>query len=100
MPNEKYSSISFCSENYKEYNQYTSRDEVDESAMYDDIKSFIRLAIKNDYQMKIWCDGLTVIIEYNHRDGSLSGVDLEWIGEDEYVERYVATSPDAEESNL
>ena len=86
---KKYSDISFCTENYKESNPDMPYEEtINEYEMISDISDFIRLCIKNGYQMKIWYDGMTVVIEYNYQDESLSGVSLEWVGENEYVETY------------
>ena len=82
----KYNTISFCETDYTEYNDYSHKNEVNHTEMYEDILSFIRIAIKNGYQMRIWNDGLTTVIEYNYADENMSGVSLEWLGEDEYVE--------------
>ena len=82
----KYSTITFCTENYKEYNDDTGIEDVNYFEYYRDISEFIRIAIKNGFQMKVWSDELTVVIEYNYKDESLSGVSLEWLGEDEYIE--------------
>ena len=85
---EKYNTISFCRESYKEYYETLGRKEINEAKLFDDITAFIKVAINNGYQMKIWDDGLTIVIEYNHQDEGLSGVTLEWLGENEYVETY------------
>ena len=81
----KFNVISFCRETYKERCGYS--EEINEIKMFDDIASFIQVALKNGYQMRIWDDGMTVVIEYNCQDESLGGVSLEWVGEDEYVEK-------------
>ena len=83
MSKKKYESIAFCESTYEGYNEYLGRNVVDYDEMYSDISSFIRMAIKNGYQMKIWYDGLTVSIEYEYQDESMSGVCLEWLNEDE-----------------
>ena len=85
---QKYETICFCEENYKEHYSYSDRKEVNETRMYEDITDFIRIAIKNGYQMKIGYDGMTVIIEYNYADEGMAGASLEWLGENEYVGNY------------
>lgn len=76
--NNKYNEISFCTEDYREHNK-------NEYEMFNDITDFVRIAIQNGYQMKIWFDGMTVCIEYNYQDTSMSGVSLCWLDEDEYI---------------
>lgn len=83
MESSKYNSITFCRGAYK-----NDKGELDEYKMYDDITSFIRIAINNNYQMKIIDDSYTIIIEYNYADPELQSASLEWIGENEYVARY------------
>ena len=85
---DTHSVICFCEENYKQYYDYSHKKEVNETAMWDDIKEFMRVAVKNGYQMKVSFDGLTVIIEYDYVDGSMSGASLVWLGENEYVGSY------------
>lgn len=82
---KKYNEFNFCREDYTEYNDYLRKDVVDEDAMFEDIKALVRVALKNDYQMKIWDDGMTITVEYEARDPALSEVSLEWIGVDEEV---------------
>lgn len=79
--NKKYETFSFCRGDYTE----PGSNEVNEYRLYEDINEFVKLAIKNCYQMKIYDDSYTIIVEYNYFDESLSGVSLEWLGEDEYV---------------
>lgn len=50
--------------------------------------TFIRIAVRNGYQCRIWHDGLTLVIEYNYQDEGMSGTSLQWVGENEYVEKY------------
>lgn len=85
MSDKKYERMCFCEESYKKYYDYSKKKEVDESSMWDDIKDFMRIAVKNGYQMRVTFDGMTVIIDYNYQDQSMSGASLEWIGDDEYV---------------
>ena len=75
----KHSTITFCREDYRE------NGEVNEYAMFSDICEFIRIAIRNGYQMRVCFDGMTVIVEFNLQNAGLSGVTLEWVGDDEYV---------------
>ena len=56
--------------------------------MWNDIKEFIRIAVKNRYQLKISANEFTVTIEYDYQDESLSGKSLEWLDEDEYIGKY------------
>ena len=88
---QKFNAISFFRADYEVPNQYPlpgHRPEIDEAKLMNDIRDFIRIAMRNGYQMKIWYDGLTVCIEYNYQDESLSGVSLNWLGENEYVDTY------------
>ena len=64
-----------------------------------DISDFTRIAIKNGYQMKVWSDECTIVIEYNYKDESLSGVSLEWLNENEYIERIERDNTDGKDSN-
>ncbi len=81
----KFNRFTFCPDDYKERNENTQEEYVNEYAMYEDIKSFIRLAVKNGYQCRVWHDSYTICIDYNYQDESLSSVSLEWLGEHEYI---------------
>lgn len=85
MSQNKYSSFCFCRDDYMEKNETLGKEEVNEYVMYEDIKEFIRLAIRNGYQCRVRFDGYTVVIDYNYQDESLSGVSLEWLNEHEYI---------------
>lgn len=78
----KYNTFTFCISDYLDEN-----DEENEFLMYSDIMKFIQLAFKNGYQMKLWYDGMTVVIEYDYQDACLGGSSLEWLSNDEYVAR-------------
>ena len=82
----KYNTISFCQEDYREYNTYSNKQEINESALWEDIATFLRIATKNGYQFKIWYDGTTIVVEYNYRDPEMGDSTLEWVGADEYIE--------------
>ena len=84
----KFNAISFCKESYKDFYDCLGKESLNETKLFEDIAAFIKVAIQNGYQMKIWNDGLTIVIEYNHQDESLSGASLEWLGENEYVMIY------------
>lgn len=86
---KEYSKFTFCTEDYKRpsFNNPHEK-EVDETEMFEDIGSFIRMLIKNGYQMKISYDGMTVIIEYAYQDEGLSGIRLEWLNSNEYISSY------------
>lgn len=77
----KYSCISFCLPEYEE------RGETEDDRSRD-ISDVLRILLKNGYQCRIWDDGMTICVEYNHLDESMSGVSLEWLGEDEYIGNY------------
>lgn len=85
---EKFNTISFCRDDYKEYYDCLGKEEVNCDKMFDDIKEFIRIALRNGYQMRIWDDGLTIVVEFNYQDENMSGVGLEWLNENEYVASY------------
>ena len=93
----KYNTISFCREDYKKTDtENFSKTYVDEDEMYKDIGDFIRIAIKNGYHLVVHFDGLTIMVEYNYQDLSLSGgVSIEWLGDDEYIERYETDGKDS-----
>lgn len=86
--NGKFNTISFCRDDYKNMKKFRMPGEeilIDEDLMLNDIRDFVRIAMKNGYQMRIWDDGLTVSIEYNYFDESISGVSLEWLDENDAV---------------
>ena len=96
----KYNTISFCRNDYiKPDPENFSKTYIDEFDMYRDISDFMRIAIKNGYQMKVWSDELTIVIEYNYKDVGLSGVSLEWLDENEYIERIERDNTDGKDSN-
>lgn len=85
---KRYNSFSFCRNDYEDENLTTGKKEVNEYMMYEDIKDFLRIAIKNGYQCRIWDDGLTVVVEYDYLDRDLADSSLEWLSQDEYVESF------------
>ena len=85
MREYKYNSFSFCRDNYLKHSDCLRKDCVDYDSLYKDVSEFIRIAIANDYQLKLWSDEYTLCIEYNYNDPGLSGVTLEWISDDEYI---------------
>lgn len=86
--NKRYNSFSFCRNDYEDEDPTTGKKEVNEYMMYEDIKNFLRIAIKNGYQCRIWDDGLTVVVEYDYQDRDLANSSLEWLSQDEYVESF------------
>jgi len=80
-----YNTISFCRDSYMEYYDCLNKKCLNEAKLFEDISAFIKIATQNGYQMKIWDDGLTIVVEYNHQDETLSEVSLEWLDENEYV---------------
>lgn len=98
--NNKYNTISFCSNDYRKPDpENFGKTYIDEFDMYRDISDFMRIAIKNGYQMKVWSDELTIVIEYNYKDVGMSGVSLAWLDEDEYIERMEGDNTDGKDSN-
>ena len=98
--NNKYNTISFCSNDYRKPDpENFSKTYIDEFDMYRDISDFMRIAIKNGYQMKVWSDELTIVIEYNYKDVGMSEVSLAWLDEDEYIERMEGDNTDGKDSN-
>lgn len=93
--NNKYETVEICEENYKRPGIIDpTTEEVDCEELFDDVKTLVRILLKNGYQMRIWNDGLTTAIQYNYRDESMTGVSLEWLGEDEYVGAYEKEEPE------
>lgn len=90
--NDKCNSFTFFKGNYLKTfhaDRYSfSDDDVDYKKMYTDIAIFISLLIRNGQQVKICSDEYCVIVEYNDQDEALSGVSLEWIGENEFIGSY------------
>lgn len=98
--NNKYNTISFCSNDYRKPDpENFGKTYIDEFDMYRDISDFMRIAIKNGYQMKVWSDELTIVIEYNYKDVGMSEVSLAWLDEDEYIERMEGDNTDGKDSN-
>ena len=96
----KYNTISFCSNDYRKPDpENFGKTYIDEFDMYRDISDFMRIAIKNGYQMKVWSDELTIVIEYNYKDVGMLGVSLAWLDEDEYIERMKGDNTDGKDSN-
>lgn len=83
-----FNSIEFARHSYMRPS-YLNKDknEVDYDEMYDDIKTVLKVLIKNNYQIKIIDDGETVSMEYNFRDPDF-GYRLEWLSENDYIETY------------
>ncbi len=87
---KKFESIGFCRDTYAGNRRARIEDESREyeKELFNDVKEFIRIATQNGYQCRVFDDGLTICVEYNYIDESMSGVSLEWLGEDEYIEKY------------
>ena len=98
---QKYNRFTFCPDDYQKNGSHADYfpepDSVDWDAMWADFGTFVRLAIKNGYQCHLWFDGYTLVVDYNYSDQSISGVSLEWIGENEYVECYTKPSDSDED---
>lgn len=78
----------FCKTTYSNHPWDDSGDDFDEIQMKLDIADFVAALLKNDYQVRIYSDGLTVAVEYDFRDQSLAGNNLVWLSPAEYVESY------------
>ena len=88
---DKYNTIAFCTSSYSDTDRYGHT--VDEEKLFRDIADFLRIAMKNNYQCKMWFDGITYVIEFEESE-ELSGTSLEWVGEDEYVEKCIKSEPE------
>lgn len=88
----KFNSLAFFKGNYlKTYHadRYDFKDDdVDYKKMFSDIAVFISILTRNQQHMKIWTDEYCVVVEYNDQDESLSGVSLDWLGDDEFIGSY------------
>lgn len=84
--NEKYNTMEFIIDRYtkQKWNE-PNEEEIDYDALFEDVKSFIQMAIKNEYQLRIWSGDTTIVVEYDLLDECMSGSTLVWLGEDEYV---------------
>lgn len=72
---KKYSEISFCIKNYKDYDEM----------MYG-VKDCLQVLLQNGYQVQLYDEEhYVVVIRFNYRDESMSGVTLEWLGEDDVI---------------
>ena len=83
--------ITFCPDHYKEYFESLRKEDVNDVKMNDDIQAFVRIALKNNYQLKVYSDSYCTVIEYAHADPSLSDTRLEWVNEEESVENEADT---------
>lgn len=87
--NAKYNTIEFVIDRYTRPKwDNPDEEEADYDELFEDIKSFIKTALKNDYQMKIWSDGSAIVVEYNYFDECMSDSALVWLGENEYIDTY------------
>lgn len=66
-------------------NYLDSENEPNEYYMYQDIVKFMQVLFKNRYQMKVWSDGITVVIEYNSIDSCFGEPTLEWVAPNEWI---------------
>ena len=83
MAEAKFNSIAFCRDDYLTYNDYLERDCIDEDALFEDVKSVIRIALKNGNQTRVWDDGCTVVVEFEHMDPDLADSILMWVSMDD-----------------
>jgi len=83
---ENYNTMEFIIDRYTKpkWNE-PDEEEIDYDALFEDVKSFVQMAIKNEYQLRIWSDDTTVVVEYDFLDECMSDSTLVWLGEDEYV---------------
>lgn len=93
----KYNELEICVANYTDDRGYGREPEFREVEMISDIADFVKVLLKNGQQVKLWYDGLTVCIEYNYLDKAMTGVRLEWVGPNEYVETYATEEESREE---
>ena len=83
-----YNEIVFCPDDYLEYNQYSKQEEINEAQMYEDIATLMRIIMKCNYQMRIYNDGYSTVIQFDYLDPAMSYATLEWVQQ-----------PDADEEN-
>ena len=83
---ENYNTMEFIIDRYTKpkWNE-PDEEEIDYDALFEDVKSFVQMAIKNEYQLRIWSDDTTVVVEDDFLDECMSDSTLVWLGEDEYV---------------
>ena len=82
---DKYNMITFCPKTYERFAMTDTAKAEDE--MWADITAVLKILLQNGYVAVVRDDGLTTWIEFNHDDPQISGVTLEWLGEDEYIAR-------------
>lgn len=62
-----------------------------EQKMWEDINIFLQILIHNQYQIKLYSDGYTIVIEYDYDPSLGFGNDsLYWVGENEYIEKIIS----------
>ena len=68
-----------------EFYESLKKRDVNETRMYEDIQSFIRLALKNGYELRVCSDGYATVIEYTNP--SLTNIELGWIDHSETAKK-------------
>lgn len=87
MINENFNKICLAFDNYKEYYSLGhggSKSEAYEE-LYKDLSDLIRILLKNNQQIKIYSEDGGIIVQYNYKGEDMSGVRLEWLGEDSII---------------
>ena len=82
--NVQYNEILFCRDSYMAFNEYLKRDDVDEDAMFEDIKNAIRILMKNGNMARVYDDGITVAVEFDAVEPALSESRLVWVPVEKY----------------
>lgn len=86
--NNKYNEIVFCRDQYD-----------NEKFMWEDILSTIKVLTNLNYEMQFYCDELGLgiyCLKFNPRDSELGYPHIEWLENDEYIEK--ANCDNAEEN--
>ena len=87
MVNKNYNEICLAFDNYLEIKHVDIGLRATKSAtsdeIYSDLSDLMRILLKNDQQIKIYREDGGIIIQYNYRDADMSGVNLDWLSEED-----------------
>ena len=81
MKEKRYNEITFTKDNYD-----------DERDMWFDIQDTIRILSNLEYEIQFYCDekGLGIYcLKFNYRNQEFGCPHIEWVAEDEYVEKEI-----------
>ena len=92
-----YNELLFCRDSYLSYNEYLNKDTIDEDAMFDDVKSAIRILTRNGNIVRVYDDGITVSVEYDAIQPDIAESRLMWIPVEKYSEVFAVVNGGNEE---